>query len=118
MPYRRIVGMEVGDEGSRFAMLASFVSQPTNKELCAKVGDGMRGKSAYRRGVRSLYFSTQGVIRPDRHSSFPTLRLEHLADPLIEVFATARERFWSGPSRPKSKEECTDEAIEKSTDFR
>jgi hypothetical protein len=73
MPYRRIVGMEVGDEGSRFAMLASFVSQPTNKELCAKVGDGMRGKSAYRRGVRSLYFSTQGVIRPDRHSRFPTL---------------------------------------------
>src|SRR6266404_830414 len=23
--------------------LASFVSQPTNEELCAKVGDGMRG---------------------------------------------------------------------------
>jgi hypothetical protein len=34
--------MGVGDEGSRFAMLASFVSQPTNKELCAKVGDGLR----------------------------------------------------------------------------
>jgi hypothetical protein len=43
MPYRRIVGMGVGDEGSRFAMLASFVSQPTDKELCAKFDDGMRG---------------------------------------------------------------------------
>ncbi len=43
MLYRRIVGMGVGDEGSRFAMLTSFVSQPTDEELCAKVGDGMRG---------------------------------------------------------------------------
>src|SRR5258705_4522860 len=43
MPYRRIVGIGVGEEGSRFAMLASFVSQPTNKAQCAKVGDGMRG---------------------------------------------------------------------------
>jgi hypothetical protein len=43
MPYRRIAGMGVGDEGSRFAMLASFVSQPTNEVLYAKVGDGMRG---------------------------------------------------------------------------
>ena len=51
MPYRRIVGMEVGDEGSRFAMLASFVSQPTNKELCAKVGDGLRGSGGVSWGV-------------------------------------------------------------------
>jgi hypothetical protein len=35
--------MGVGDEGSRFAMLASFVSQPTNMELCAKVGFGVYG---------------------------------------------------------------------------
>jgi hypothetical protein len=35
--------MGVGDEGSRRSMLASFVSQPTNKELCAKVGDGPEG---------------------------------------------------------------------------
>ena len=40
--YGENAGMEVGDEGSRFAMLASFVSQPTDKALCAKVGDGMR----------------------------------------------------------------------------
>jgi len=32
--------------------------------------------------------------------------------------ATARERFWSRPPRPKCKEECTDEVIEKSADFR
>jgi hypothetical protein len=43
MPYRRIVGMGVGDEGSQFAMLVSFVSQPTYKELCAKVVGGLRG---------------------------------------------------------------------------
>jgi hypothetical protein len=67
MPYRRIVGMGVGDEGSQFAMLVSFVSQPTYKELCAKVGGGLRGTPVYRGGVRSLYFSTEGVIRPDRH---------------------------------------------------
>jgi hypothetical protein len=59
--------MGVGDEGSRFAMLASFVSQPTDKELCAKVADGLRGYGGISWGVRSLYFSIEGVVRPDRH---------------------------------------------------
>jgi hypothetical protein len=33
--------------------LASFVSQPTNEVLYAKVGDGMRDKTAYREGVEA-----------------------------------------------------------------
>ena len=64
MPYRRIVGMGVGDEGSQFAMLVSFVSQPTYKELCAKVGGGLRGYAGVSWGCS---FSTEGVMRPDRH---------------------------------------------------
>jgi len=40
--------MGVGDEGSRFAMLASFVSQPTDKELSAKVVTAWRDMAAYR----------------------------------------------------------------------
>jgi len=60
--------MGVADEGSRCAMLASSVSQPTDKELCAKFGDGIRGKGGASSGVRNLYFSIEGVIRrPDRH---------------------------------------------------
>jgi hypothetical protein len=31
-------------------------------ELWAKVGDGVRGKAAYRGGVRRLHFSAEGVI--------------------------------------------------------
>ena len=42
--------MGVGDEGARFAMLASFVSQPTDKELCAKVGDGARSGAGATKG--------------------------------------------------------------------
>ena len=34
-------------------------------ELCAEVGDGMKGKAAYRGGVQRLHFSTEGVIRRD-----------------------------------------------------
>jgi hypothetical protein len=36
-------------------------------ELYAEVGDGMKGKAAYRGGVRRLHFSTEGVIRRDLH---------------------------------------------------
>src|SRR6266404_7052693 len=44
MPYRRIVGMGVGGEGSRCAM-ACLIREPADQrgKLCTKVGDGMRG---------------------------------------------------------------------------
>src|SRR5262249_29342255 len=34
-------------------------------ELWAKVGDGVKGKAAYRGGARRLHFSSKGVIRRD-----------------------------------------------------
>jgi hypothetical protein len=44
-------------------MLASFVSQPTDKELCAKFGDGIRRKGGVSWNVRNLLdFSIEGVI--------------------------------------------------------
>jgi hypothetical protein len=44
----------------------AFHTEGRRHELRPKVGDGMKGKAAYRGGVQRLHFSTEGVIRRDR----------------------------------------------------
>jgi hypothetical protein len=57
------------------------VSQPTNEELCAKVGDGMRGSW----GVRSLYFSTERLTTQTDTNVFQLSQPRTFAYPLAEA---------------------------------
>src|SRR5258705_5131920 len=63
MPYWRVVGIGVGEEGSRFAMLASFVSQPTKRRNARRLVTRRAAKSRLRGGQRELKYRTARFIR-------------------------------------------------------